>query len=390
MSRYVLLLLMAISFCARAQRIANSSAKKALIESRPISTLVGTIGADSGTMVLFSRNDDSYLPSGIVGATAKISNGKFKFCYTIDYPCQVILGLKIKGSWKYLSHPFYLEPGTQSVVCNIDSLRELPNISNKAMNEYLSSYSEAYNIVRQRKNALSMKKDSLHTIYGTALPKDIKAGIDNESAAIYEQTDTVLYHYIKEHNTSYVALWELITSVQARYKPIYELAFMEFSDVIKNSLTGRVLAKKLTTADHLNIGDTFPPLQLLDTADVQQGIPKISPSTKYTLIDFWFTHCGACRSQFPELKKIYKAHRKNGFEIIGISTDQKQYVDSWKKMIVETGLNWLQYLDIGGVTSSTLAINSFPRNYLLDKDGKIIKVDISMDDLKTFLLSEGM
>ena len=59
-------------------------------------------------------------------------------------------------------------------------------------------------------------------------------------------------------------------------------------------------------------------------------------------------------------------------------------------MIVETGLNWLQYLDIGGVTSSTLAINSFPRNYLLDKDGKIIKVDISMDDLKTFLLSEGM
>ena len=359
------------------------------VYAQSIYTIEGTIDADTGMMVLFAHDDDAYLPQG-VAATAMVSKGKFTFTNTIEYPCQVILGLKIKGSWKYLSNTFYIDPGNQSVVCHVNSQREVPVIMNSSMKEYDGDYKQAYNDANNKVGIFFHKRDSLEHIYGKELPKEIKASIDEGLNGLYDDRDAVLLHYVKAHNASYVALWELVNSVQKKYKPVYDSIFKEFSDAVKNSHTGQALAKKLATAEHLTMGSVFPQMLLRDTVNVQQNIPKINSTVKYTLVDFWFTHCAACKSQFPEMKKLYVKHHKKGFEIIAISTDQEQYVADWKKMIIEKELHWPQYIDVAGVLTHALAINAFPRNYLLDKDGKIIRIDISPDELKVFLEDEGL
>ncbi|MBO0952716.1 TlpA family protein disulfide reductase [Fibrella forsythiae] len=107
---------------------------------------------------------------------------------------------------------------------------------------------------------------------------------------------------------------------------------------------------------------------------------------RYTLVDFWFSRCGACIDQFPTLKTLFSQYRRTDFNVVQISIDKKAEVPLWKKTIQQHALPWLQYLDESGkFTSGTLAINAFPSNFLLDQQGKIIRRDVRMDELTKFL-----
>ena len=355
------------------------------VSAQSVSILEGTINLDTGTMYMFAHDDDAYFPSGLTCKTAKVEKGKVTFTNHIDYPCQVIIGFKTSGRWQYLTHYFYIEPGTQFIPCDIHADREMPHVDNKAMKEYTGPYTHSFAAVEAHRAVFSKRYDSLHKVYNKAMPKDINAGLYREFDKIYRQTDSVLMSYVKEHNSSYVALWGLINDLQARYRPVYDTIFSLFSDEVKNSHTGKALAKKMASADHLNIGNGFPVMQLRDTADALVSVPAKNSGAEYTLVDFWFTHCEPCKEQLPGFKKLYHTYHKKGLEIIGISTDQKQYVADWKKMITDKDLNWPQYIDVDGTRSHGMGINAFPRNYLLDKDGRIIKINISTDELEHFL-----
>ena len=45
---------------------------------------------------------------------------------------------------------------------------------------------------------------------------------------------------------------------------------------------------------------------------------------RHVLLDFWFTTCGPCIEDTPELWEIYRAKQAHGFEIIGISIDHSR------------------------------------------------------------------
>ena len=45
---------------------------------------------------------------------------------------------------------------------------------------------------------------------------------------------------------------------------------------------------------------------------------------RHVLLDFWFTTCGPCIEDTPELVEIYSAKQAHGLEIIGISVDKSR------------------------------------------------------------------
>ncbi len=110
---------------------------------------------------------------------------------------------------------------------------------------------------------------------------------------------------------------------------------------------------------------------------------------KYTLIDFWYSNCSPCIGQFADLKTIYEKYKGQGFEIIGISADKVKDKQNWQNIINKHQLIWPQYWDINGQETSKLSINTFPTNFLLDSEGKIIKKNIRPVELAEFL-SENM
>jgi len=108
-------------------------------------------------------------------------------------------------------------------------------------------------------------------------------------------------------------------------------------------------------------------------------------TSKYTLVDFWFSHCGPCLGQFPDYVRLFNIYRNKGFNIVGISNDSsRKDVDAWKNAIQSNGLVWSQYRT-GPEVISDLRITGFPTSFLLDESGKIVAKDLDTNQLAEFL-----
>ena len=83
-----------------------------------------------------------------------------------------------------------------------------------------------------------------------------------------------------------------------------------------------------TLARHLKAG-TKPyqlghPLDIRFTALDGREVDLARLKGKVVLIEFWSTTCGPCIGEMPEVKAVYDQHHSEGFEIIGISLDDKK------------------------------------------------------------------
>jgi len=103
-------------------------------------------------------------------------------------------------------------------------------------------------------------------------------------------------------------------------------------------------------------------------------------------IDFWASWCKPCRKQFPELKKINNNFKQKGFTILGVSLDKKK--GKWQKAIEKENPNWVNVIDtsaLNGKLAIKYGIFSIPYNMLVDRKGKIIANDITLEQLRVVL-----
>jgi thiol-disulfide isomerase/thioredoxin len=90
---------------------------------------------------------------------------------------------------------------------------------------------------------------------------------------------------------------------------------------------------------------------------------------KVILLDFWATWCGPCRESTPHLVQLYKTHRENGFELIGMSVDKGD--DKIVKNFVQSmGIPYPIVIAPEEVVRS-YRVTGIPTTFLIDKEGKI-------------------
>lgn len=106
---------------------------------------------------------------------------------------------------------------------------------------------------------------------------------------------------------------------------------------------------------------------------------------KVVLVDFWASWCGPCRTANKGLVKLYPKYKDKGFEILAISLDESDM--AWKKAISKDKVTWPQVIDRGGAfnTPQNWNIGALPTTYLVDKQGRLVAMDLEKDELEKVL-----
>lgn len=101
---------------------------------------------------------------------------------------------------------------------------------------------------------------------------------------------------------------------------------------------------------------------------------------KVVLLDFWATRCPPCVALMPKLKELYDKYHAQGFEIVGINSDEDKAV--MLRFLEKEKATWLQYWDGGesGV-GGQLGIYLLPSLWLLDKQG-LVRDNEALHDLE--------
>ena len=98
---------------------------------------------------------------------------------------------------------------------------------------------------------------------------------------------------------------------------------------------------------------------------------------QYVLVDFWASWCGPCRQEMPFVKEAYATYHPKGFEIVGVSLDNKQ--EAWQKGVTDLGITWPQMSDLKGwqcEAAKIYNIRSIPATILFDPEGKVVATNL--------------
>ncbi|MEO6254140.1 MAG: TlpA disulfide reductase family protein [Ferruginibacter sp.] len=141
-----------------------------------------------------------------------------------------------------------------------------------------------------------------------------------------------------------------------------------------------IVLVSLVSQGQLRMGGPVPEIALPNTVD---SIIKLTSLTgKVVLIDFWASWCAPCRQANPYVQKLYKKYKEQGFEVFGVSLDVKK--EAWIKAIKQDKLTYTQVLDNSGWNSKVAErffVDQLPTNFLLDKTGKIVAINLEGKEL---------
>jgi len=142
-----------------------------------------------------------------------------------------------------------------------------------------------------------------------------------------------------------------------------------------------IMAERAATAATA-IGSKYTDLAF---ANPDGNIIKVSDyvsKNKYTMIDFWASWCGPCIKEMPWVVKAYEQYHAKGFEVIGVSLDNKK--DAWLKAIAKHNMPWPHMSDLKGWACEAAIpynVKAIPANVLIDQNGTIVAKNLREQEL---------
>ena len=138
---------------------------------------------------------------------------------------------------------------------------------------------------------------------------------------------------------------------------------------LKLAKSTQTVAEILPPQD-LSAGHNAIPFDVTTTAGKPISFPG-SFKGKVVMLDFWATWCGPCMGEMPNVVAAYNKYHARGFDILGISLDNKDTFKNLTKVTSEQNMPWQQVCDQkfwDAEIAKKYYIDSIPHAFLIDGD----------------------
>lgn len=326
-----------------------------------------------------SYKNKIYLVTTLQGVidSGEIVNGRCIFHHTLQEPQLAVL---VPGQMDKNYPEFILTADSLFVSGNLQNPRQTRfTFTNKREQQI---YEELRQQFREHTTALRRINQAIRSAKDSLLTKKY----ESECTLLLQQERNYLFDFVQKNSTHYgmaIAIHEIILPCTylktAEFQKVYDL----YSPELQNSSYGKALLEYIHRQKQ---GSPYinTPMYAFELPDSSGQFKTLKDfKSRYLLIDLWASWCAPCREFNTELKKYYAQYHHQGFEILGISVDRSP--QAWLKALREDRTPWIQLSDQEGLLVRHYRIGKFPSNFLLDKSGKIIAVDLFGSNLQQTL-----
>ncbi len=188
--------------------------------------------------------------------------------------------------------------------------------------------------------------------------------------------DAARMNFIRQYPTSPVSLYIAETMIKQEFtrtrEELEELA--RVAEQVEDSIRRPRFRKKMELAMKRYKGIRYADLEMENTKGEKEQLSNHVRPGSYTLIDFWASWCGPCRSAIPSVKKLHEQYSREQLNVISISMDSKKA--DWEKALKEENMPWTQLTYSGKKSYNDIFkhynVTSIPRLVLLDPAGRVV------------------
>ena len=360
------------------------------------SSVFAQIGADKQHVVFKGTTDTAYngkvliLYNKITGDhdSATVSNGRFEITVPYKEPTRYMFYSKyeLKKKGGYAPYGIIItKPGNVNLKADMETLANSVVTDDIENDLYLAFIKEGMPARQQIMDKLSEK-------YGNDFAKhlDQKDPLYPEVNKYYNDLNTGyntaqigrLGEFIKQHPDSFTAmllLSNMITIVPAKDAQLY---YDELGKGYKSTSYALTIQKTIDAKKITAVGKIAPDFEQPDTTGKMVKLSDFRG--KYVLLDFWASWCVPCREENPNVVKAYQQYHDKGFTVLSVSLDQPGKKAAWLNAIHHDQLTWTQVSDLkfwNNEAAKLYGIQAIPQNFLLNKEGKIIAINIKGEEL---------
>lgn len=359
-------------------------------------------------MVTACNKKDKFIVDGIVG---KRTNETI-YISRIDVDTPVLIdSAKIKQSGRFrlkvrTSGPEFYQVGYSSsdfitlLAVPGEKIQLIFNAENLST-DYSVSGSTGSEQIRMLDSTLAVTKrrlDSLSTVYNQA---STEPGFDVKGPVLEKQYTDIIKEQRKKNIEFIITNVNSMATIKALYQKIndntyvlYDSRDLQYHKIVADSLGRRYPESKNTQALARDLKKELEQMYMRQLRQVMDTLPetKLDPNLtdingkrialsslkgKHVLVSFWSARSKECIAENLQLKELYRTYNKKGFEIYQINLDENEA--DWRTAVRFDELPWISTRedDPGNpVFARLFNVQKIPSNYLFNKQGEIIAVNL--------------
>jgi len=308
--------------------------------------------------------------------STQIKNNRFIFKGNVFESTQVYIDSylnkkNIRSDW------FWIESGVTTKIENFNKGIKANIIGGETQRQS--------NLLELKLIDLRNRRDSLEAIINDI--KSSKLQIEKANTSydeLYREAMDTNINFIKEYPNSILSM-SIIYNTRGRLGLDYVKKFYySANESAKKSFHGLKIENYLNLFKILKKGDKFIDF----THNNNHNIPcKFSTLRKdITLIQFWNPEIQKSVENNIELIDLYEDYKNKKIEIVGVALTRNK--DKWQEIIRRDKLTWPQLSELKGWDSELgfkYGVYILPLNYLIDKKGEIIQMNLTANELRAIL-----